>query len=95
MNNFERLHEELINEGSQPKGIKSIWDNGGKTIDRYTVFFKEYGNMALGLSDDPHNPMGFSNWGDAKEGKHLGKKINWNKLDKKVQMHIVLRMEEE
>ena len=36
------------------------WDNGGETLDRYTIIFDdEDGFYCVGSSDDPHNPQGF------------------------------------
>lgn len=51
--------------------VVAIYDNGGKTIDRYTVITDEPEDMAnlndmfmeLGMSDDPTYPTGFSQWG--------------------------------
>ena len=36
-----------------------ILDNGGKTIDRYTVIA---GAEVFGLSDNPTSPQGFNQW---------------------------------
>jgi hypothetical protein len=48
---------------AMPKDVKSIWDNEGKTLDRYTVVLKEEhspGNLLmLGLSTNPTHPQGF------------------------------------
>jgi hypothetical protein len=51
-----------------PQGVLAIYDNGGKTFDRYTVFYREpitgdaYHNMWLGyrgMSEHPFDPQGF------------------------------------
>lgn len=80
-------------EAKQPKEIKSIWDNGGKTIDRYTVILDgSFGEMALGLSKGGKE---FSGWSEAIEGDNLGKKIKWNNLDRDTQDHIIMRLKED
>lgn len=61
-----------------PEYILDVFDNKGKTADRYTVMFTgpdflirdgsdEYRNTHLpylGLSDAPSHPQGFSQWGE-------------------------------
>jgi len=37
----------------------TVLDNGGKTIDRYTVIA---GAEVFGLSDNPTSPQGFNQW---------------------------------
>jgi len=76
--------------------IKSIWDNEGETVDRYTVVFtdKERNGLheALGLSNDPTSPQGFSQWTSAQEGEHLGKRLDFSDLPKHIQEHIEMRL---
>ena len=78
--------------------IYKIYDNGGKTFDRYTVLTEPYhfgkSCEALGLSDNPTDPQGFSQWGDAYEGDHLGKEIKFEKLPENIQEHIIERLHE-
>jgi hypothetical protein len=84
----------------KPKEIKSIWDNKGDTIDRYTIVFKrgeffpttEEFLPSLSLSDDPESPQGVSASGNAIEGKHLGKKIKWEQLPINIRQHILRRI---
>ena len=74
--------------------IQSVYDNGGKTIDRYTITF--YGtNMMLGLSSDPDFSQGVSNWGEGIKGKHLDKKISFKKLPKNIQKHVMRRISDD
>jgi len=57
-----------------PAYVLDIWDNGGKTCDRYTVFFWDNNAPAdkrwetyipyLGMSDNPTHPQGFSQFGE-------------------------------
>ena len=80
-------------------GITSIWDNGGKTADRYSVVTKEPaggGNfMILGLSDDCYSPGGVNMFGDGKPGPHLGKKIKFEDLPSRVQACVIARLKED
>lgn len=64
-----------------------IYDNGGKTFDRYTVVymdFPEHGYpktyQAIGMSINPFHPQGFGSHCVAKPGRHLGKKIKFEEL---------------
>lgn len=54
--------------------ILKVWDNGGKTFDRYTVRVR---NDYFGMSENPFSPQGFNqycgSYGEIKEGRHLGK----------------------
>ena len=54
-----------------------IYDNGGKTFDRYTVFFPSDETSALGIGPTGNVPNGFCMWVFAIKGNHLGKKINF------------------
>ena len=85
--------------------IKAIYDNGGETLDRYTVVFDSsridyrYNGYTLAydclcLSDNPEHPTGVSMWGECNIGKHLGKKITLKSLPKHIQEHIAMRRAE-
>lgn len=55
--------KKVIEDASDLKGyLFRILDNGGETVDRYTVAFSD--GSYLGLSDNPSHPMGFSQWGE-------------------------------
>lgn len=82
-----------------------VYDNGGKTADRYTVFThadhkygKEHGNRqgadALGMDEHPTHPQGFSQMTTAKPGAHLGKKIAFHSLAPHLQKHVKERLSE-
>jgi len=70
------------------KGIKAIYDNGGKTIDRYTVYYdnpKDWGITAqiypcVGMSAAPFHPQGFGQHSEGMLGKHNGKRIKFEEL---------------
>lgn len=80
--------------------IISIWDNEGASFDRYTIVTNveevdARGNtllMCLGLSHNPTDPQGFSQWSTAQEGEHLGKRITFEDLDGELQLHVAKRM---
>jgi hypothetical protein len=55
-------------DGDCPAGVLAIYDNGGKTFDRYTVFYRErvtgttYADSWFwyrGMSEHPFSPSGF------------------------------------
>lgn len=88
--------------------IYKIYDNGGETVDRYTVLTKIWHLTfnhrlsyfpvkvfdSLNLSDDPDHPTyGISQWSEAIDGKHLGKEIKLKDLPQNVQDHITLRLD--
>jgi len=77
--------------------IHKVYDNGGKTFDRFTVLTEPYhfGKSCdcLCLSDNPTDPLGFSQWGDCYEGPHLGKEISFDDLPKNVQAHVLSRLQ--
>lgn len=81
--------------------IQAIYDNGGKTLDRYTVItdIHEYDQhhqtdadglyMALRLSEGGD---GFSQWTTAVPGRHLGRRVQFEQLSAKTQAHIAWRL---
>lgn len=87
----------------KPQNILKIYDNGGKTVDRYTVVLKDWRNrqdgarlfQCLGLSEEPTAWYGFSQCGEAIIGRHLGKIIQWKDLPEKVRTHAKERLLEE
>ncbi len=77
--------------------ITAIYDNGGETIDRYTIVFneQEYSDQlveCLGLSDNPEHPQGFSQFSGCQDGPHLGKQIHFEDLPSNIQQHIHNRL---
>lgn len=71
-----------------------VYDNNGKTFDRYTIFI---GNAVFGMSLNPFSPQGFSQYdgerSQIKEGKHLGKRVSFASLSNEVQKAIKARVE--
>ena len=74
------------------KGIHSIYDNGGETIDRYTVYYGGRGSVrvdsrtgsvlrvCVSMSESPFHPQGFGQHGEGMPGKHNGKRISFSDL---------------
>lgn len=72
-----------------------IYDNGGKSFDRYTVVYMNdpegngcYG--ARGMSEHPTHPQGFGLYTSAMPGRHLGKRITFDQLPPDCQKVVLL-----
>lgn len=56
--------------------IDTVYDNGGRTFDRYTAFLSDgEEGYALGIGDTGNVPNGFCMHVDAVRGAHLGRVI--------------------
>ena len=76
-----------------------IYDNGGRSADRYTACFKmsrtSYGHNYypyVAFDENPFDPQGFGQYGDNPtpiDGPHLGKRIGFEKLPEKAQKYIM------
>lgn len=77
--------------------IHSIYDNGGETMDRYSVFLETINKNGLhdciGLSDNPSHPQGFSQYCMGEPGPHNGREIGFFDLPVNVQQHILSRLQ--
>jgi predicted RNA-binding Zn-ribbon protein involved in translation (DUF1610 family) len=74
-----------IIEKSNPR----IYDNGGETIDRYTLIDRQ--NGMHGFNSEPYHPQGFGQFaGDFQGGstKHLGKKVHISTLSPNAQKFV-------
>ncbi len=76
-----------------------IYDNGGKTVDRYTlvVHIPELGMLDMwGFNEAPFHPQGFGQYcGDypvMRSYKHLGKLINISALSQDAQQFVKERI---
>lgn len=76
-----------------------VYDNGGKTLDRYTVVIdgEDWDADAspgmksmLGLNN---GGRGFSQFTEGQEGRHLGAGIAFQRLDAETQQHIIARLQ--
>lgn len=77
--------------------IYKIYDNGGKTWDRYTLLTEpfHFGKScdAFGFSENAKSPQGFNQFcGDVYEGAKLGKEISFDCLPTEVQEAITERL---
>lgn len=86
-----------------PEYILDVFDNKGKTADRYTVLFG--GSMLepklledrkvyfLGLSGAPSHPQGFSQWGEISASYRPARdRIRWLDLPEHIQRHVIARV---
>ena len=64
--------------------IKAIYDNGGETFDRFTVYYTERERNGFytgrGMSQHPCHPQGFGQCVSGQLGKHNGKRIKFEEL---------------
>ena len=77
--------------------IYKIFDNGGKTADRYTLLTEpfHFGKScdAFGFSEDAGNPQGFNQYvGAVYEGADLGEEINFDSLPDEVKNAMLDRL---
>ncbi len=80
------------------KNVK-IYDNGGVdnggTIDRFTAVFTNQPERrpntfaCIAMNSAPFHPQGFGQHSTAMCGKHLGKRISFDKLNKDCQQFIL------
>ena len=73
--------------------VTRIFDNGGGTIDRYTLI--TYDGMVYSFNDNPYHPQGFGQYcGQWKGGSthHLGKKISTANLPENAQRFVKERL---
>jgi len=80
--------------------IVGIYDNGGRSVDRYTVVASDRQgalNVCLSMSAQPDRADGFSQWGecDLSTVERTGKRVDFYSLPDRVQKHITKRMEVE
>lgn len=77
------------------KGIEAIYDNGGKTFDRYTVYYSDRRGWGfphdrnrngkkiypcVSMNAGPFNPLGFGQHGSGSLGRHNGNRIAFEDL---------------
>jgi len=76
-----------------------IYDNGGKTADRFTAVFMDQPEKgfntfaALGFDERPFHPQGFGQHTSAMPGRHLGRRIKFQDLKKDGQRLIQREMQ--
>ena len=75
---IDKEYKGFMNSGSR------IFDDGGKTIDRYTLITAD--NSMYGFNDEPFHPQGFGQYCGTWQGGatgHLGKRISLKDLPTK------------
>jgi hypothetical protein len=78
--------------------IIAIYDNGGKTLDRYTIVTnyevgpKHNGRFTYDALSSSENGLGVFMWVQCIRGSHLGKKIQLTDLSKELQDKIKLAL---
>lgn len=84
--------------------ILAIYDNGGKTLDRYTVItnlteLNAGGRDIMECLALSEGGDGFSQWSTCdytnNEGSHLGKRVHFEQLSEATQRHIAERVFEQ
>lgn len=80
--------EKRLMPNGVPRWIR-CYDNGGKTLDCYTVVFTRQGGYYpyVGMSEFPYSPNGFGQHGEGLHGpidkprySHLGKRVSFRIL---------------
>lgn len=81
-----------------PKALLAVYDNGGKSFDRYTALYgaplwePSMGRVVpfRGMSTHPSHPQGFGQWGEMDAGNRgvLGSKVRFCDLPPDVQRCI-------
>ena len=72
-----------------------IYDNGGRSFDRYTAVYvtepkeRDGSYPARGMSKNPFHPQGFGQSCSAKLGRHLGKLIKFDDLPEDCQKLVL------
>jgi hypothetical protein len=99
-----KFNSETIQIGnSLPSGRYAtirVYDNGGKSIDRYTVVFmdepSEQTNCwnCVGMSHDVTTPQGFYQHTECKLGRYLGKRIQFSELPAAHRSRILAELRE-
>jgi hypothetical protein len=83
-----------------PEYVLAVFDNKGKTWDRYTVTFggslwaPDMGRNVfyLGMSEHPTHPQGFSQWGECSASwRPHHEQIRWLDLPEHIRNHVIAR----
>lgn len=77
--------------------ILGIFDNGGKTLDRYTFVLNERDGQYYQMLGTDERGTGFSQFSSGQfnyhgDNSHLGKPVKWAELDAKLQRHVEGRL---
>lgn len=77
----------------------AIYDNGGRSADRYTVIFKDCPEgrglfACLGMNSEPFHPQGIGMNATAMPGRHLGRRIRFEELPRDCQRAVEMDCKE-
>jgi len=83
----------------QPNAVKVIYDNGGKSLDRFTIVYNT-NRISIGSpkvkrwecfssSYNPFHSQGVFQHGECVLGAHLGKEIQFSQLPRRVQKAVI------
>ncbi|MCK4545418.1 hypothetical protein KAU43_07755 [candidate division WOR-3 bacterium] len=93
---YDAGYIETIRNAYLGDNIRGVYDNGGKSADRYSVIFKN-GDL-VGMSDKPFHPQGFNqfsgnvdNW-DLTTLDHLGKRLVFSDIPDDIKDAIEQRL---
>ena len=84
-----------------PRSVR-LYDNGGKSYDRYTAVFTDrpYATPrtsglyeALAFNDSPFHPLGFGLHTSAMPGRHLGKRIKFETMSPDAQKFVLQNLD--
>lgn len=76
-----------------------IYDNGGRSYDRYTVIYMDQPETragtynSIGMSEGPFGHLGICQHSPAMPGPHLGKRIRWDELPEACQRAVMQDLE--
>lgn len=88
MSNIEKIKSSAMFKGAR------IYDNGGKTADRYTVVYMTLPESrgcyaAVGMNAEPFHPQGIGTHTSAMPGRHLGRRITFDQLPHDCQLVVL------
>ncbi len=93
------LRDNIRHAENAAHGLAAIYDNGGETCDRYTLYLADPPREdprdrcdCLCMSDNPGHPQGFSQFSSGYLGLHNGSFIGFTELPDNVQRHALARL---
>lgn len=88
-----------MNMRDYPKGVLRVYDNHGKTLGRYTVYFRRYRwhyggcksvrmHEGVSMNESPSHPQGIRQFTEGQLGRHNGLIINFADLPPECQKFV-------
>lgn len=86
-----------------PEYVLDCFDHGSKHVDRWEVWFggsllepvliKDRKVYFLCMSDHPHHPQGYSQWGEVRADiRPSHRRIRWLDLPEHIRLHVAMRV---